>query len=94
MRRKSLRIGLVCLKAVEAQHRSAALGLGARLKGDLASGATFGTGCGEHLPCGQTLLLALVAAVLATLRCGKSALCVEGLFTFGEGEGVTAIAAG
>ncbi len=85
---------LLCLEAVEAQNRTTALGLRAWLEWNLACRAALGAGCGEHLPRGIAVLLALVATVLAPLRSSETALCVEGLFTLGERKGCAAIAAG
>ncbi len=85
---------LLCLEAVEAQHRSSAFGLGAWLERNLARCAALGTRSGEHLARGVALLFALVATVLAALRSGEAALGVEGLLTLGEREWLAAIAAG
>jgi len=88
-----LRSAFVCLEAVEAQNRSATLRFGAWLEGYLAIRTTFGTGCWEHLARLHALILSLVATVLATLRSGKAALCIESLFSLGEVEWCTAVAA-
>jgi hypothetical protein len=88
-----LRSCLVCFEAGETQDRSATLGLGARLKRNLAGVSALCTSGGKHLAGLHALVLALVAAVLAALRSGQSTLGVEGLLSLGEGERCAAVAA-
>jgi hypothetical protein len=85
---------LVCLEAVQAEDRATALGLRTRLERNLARVATLGTRSGVHLPLGEALLLALVAAILATLWGGKAALLVKRLLTLGERELRAAVSTG
>ncbi len=85
---------LLCLEAVETQNRTTAFGLRTWLERNLAGRGALGARCGEHLPRGIAILLALVAAVLAPLGCCETALGVEGLLTLGERKGCAAIAAG
>lgn len=84
---------LLCLETVQTENWAATLRFWAWLEWNLASIATLGTCCWEHLAALHALILALVAAILATLRSGKSTLSVESLLTLGEGEWCTAVAA-
>ncbi len=90
---RSWGIALFCLEAGQAQDRTAALGLGARLERYLAGVSALCTSGGKHLAGLHALILALVSAVLAALRSGQAALGVEGLLSFGEGERCAAVAA-
>lgn len=85
---------LLCFEAVETENWTSALGLGAGLERNLTCSAAFGTGSGVHLSLREAFLLALIAAVFATLRSGETALLVKGLLTLGERELRTAVSAG
>ena len=87
-------LSLFCFEAVETKDRPATLGLGARFERYLAGRATLGAGRGIHLAVRKPLVLALYPAVLAALRSCEYTLGVEGLFTLGERESRTAVAAG
>jgi hypothetical protein len=65
----------------------------ARLERNLTLCTALGARSVEHLPVLHALILALVAAVLAALWSGKTALSVESLLTFRESEWRTAVAA-
>jgi hypothetical protein len=84
---------LLCLETVQTENWAATLRFWAWLEWNLASVATLGTRCREHLAALHALILALVAAVLAALWSGKTALSVESLLTFRESEWRTAVAA-
>lgn len=87
-------LGAASGKASLAEHRAATLLNGARLERNLASSTALSTHCIVHLAwSGCALSLALVAAVLAALWSAQALACIEFLFTRGEREGLTAIAA-
>jgi hypothetical protein len=65
----------------------------ARLERNLTLCTALGARSVEHLPVLHALILALVAAVLAPLRCGELLGGIKFLFTIGERERLTAIAA-
>lgn len=63
------------------------------LEGNLTLCTTLGARSVEHLPVLHALVLALVAAVLTPLRCRELLGGIKFLFTIGERERLTAIAA-
>lgn len=81
-------------ETVAAQDRLAALGLGARLERHLALRAARRADGVEHFALAHAIVLALGAAILTALRSLKALGRIELLFTLGEREGLTAIAAG
>lgn len=87
--RRGLR--LACLEAVQTQYWSA---IWTWHEGHFALTAALSTRCRIHLAGRHALLLALIATVLAALRCRKTFLIVEILFTCSEGEHGAAVAAG
>ncbi len=85
---------LLCLEAVETQNRASAFLHWTWLEGNFAVCTALCAGSREHFASGKTLLFALVAAVLATLRGCELLGSVEFLFASGERECCTAVAAG
>jgi hypothetical protein len=84
---------LLLEEAVLAEDGLAAFLNRTRLEGHLALAAALGAHRGVHLPRGEALVLALLAAVLAALGGAETTGVIKFLLTIREGEGTAAIAA-